>query len=408
MATYFLTFENDDDFAPVFSISGDIQGRVYSSYAPQLDGEFTIDGDLGIIIPRPKPALPLAGVFTVQGTLKAGLRTPVGVFKDFAHYPYGGIDPAMARIGATSGALTSAAAGSYNRQYAIFTAPADYPVSQGAYAWKRAAYASVGFKFANMSYNKHQLLDAVQLETVPLGATGPSTYQAARQIQVVVKPTRLNYATNPNFESGLTNYTPTGQATHAIDTFRWQGSQALKVTVPSTATSDSGLSLPVSGLIPGRQYVMSARVAIAQGCGDVAPWSGGGSVQGQKVSWRNAGEFTDPAKQRWRTVSVTFTANASSVSVGVNVLKSTMAAGVASIFWVDGMLVEEGESVRPYFDGSMGTDYLWESGGSANLSRSYFYENRIERGYLVQTLLDENTPLGITAAVPQYAVLPTQ
>jgi hypothetical protein len=56
----------------------------------------------------------------------------------------------------------------------------------------------------------------------------------------------------------------------------------------------------------------------------------------------------------------------------------------------------------------MGEDYLWEQGGSANLARSYYYENYIERSYLIQTLLEENVPLGITANTPQYAVLPTQ
>jgi hypothetical protein len=408
MATYAVTFENDDDFAPAFSIAGDIRAAVYSVYSPQLDGEFTVDGDLTITIPRPKPLSPLAGVFTIQGDIKAGIRVPPGAFKDFAHYPYSGTDPAMAMIGATSGSLSSAAAGSYNRQYAIFTAPADYPVSQGGKAWNRAAYASVGFKFSGMTINKHQLLDAIQVEAVPVGATGPSAYESTRQIQVVVKPTRLNYAPNPNFETSLANYASTGQATKALDAFCWQGTQSMKVTVPSTATSDSGWSLPVSGLIPGRQYVLSARVAIAQGCGDVVPWCGGTSVGGEQISWREAESTTDPSNQRWRTVSVAFTATGTNVYVGMNVTTATMTPGTASIFWVDGVLVEEGTTPLPYFDGSMGTDYLWESGGSPNLSRSYFYENRIERGYLVQTLLDENTPLGIAAAVPQYAVLPTQ
>jgi hypothetical protein len=92
----------------------------------------------------------------------------------------------------------------------------------------------------------------------------------------------------------------------------------------------------------------------------------------------------------------------------MNVLHGTMTPGLASIFWVDGVLIEEGAAVRDYFDGSMGADYLWETGGTTNLTRSYYYENRVERSYLIRTLLDENTPLGISAAIPQYAVLPTQ
>lgn len=403
-----LTFVNDDEFTPVIAFSGKIVGRRFRVFSPQLGGQVTLDGRLAIKIPRPKPLAPQAGQISFQGHLSAGVKAPAAAFKDFSHYPYAGIDPAMAWIGINSGALQSAPAGSYTRAYTAFTGPLDYPVSGGGYAWKRAAYASVGFKFQSMSVNKHQILDAVQFEALPVGSTGPSAYQNAREIQSIIKPTRLNYATNPNFEGGLTGYSPTGQATHTTDSFCWQGTQALKVTVPTTATQDSGLSFQLSGLIPGRIYTMSAHVAIAQGCGTVSAWSGSGSVQGTTVTWEQAANRMDPANKRWRTVSVTFTASTSSPSVGVNVLRNSMTPGTASIFWVDGVLVEEGAAVRSYFDGSMGSDYLWEQGGSPNLTRSYFYENYIERSYLIRTLLEENVPLGITAAVPQYAVLPTQ
>ena len=117
---------------------------------------------------------------------------------------------------------------------------------------------------------------------------------------------------------------------------------------------------------------------------------------------------TDDTNPRWVTLYATVEAHVDAAWVGVSVDRATMYPGQPSIYWVDGILVEEGESVRPYFDGSMGADYLWESGGTANLSRSYYYENYLERSYLIRTLLEENTPLGITSAVPQYAVLPSQ
>jgi hypothetical protein len=164
----------------------------------------------------------------------------------------------------------------------------------------------------------------------------------------------------------------------------------------------------VSGLIPGRTYTMSAKVAIATACGDISPWASTGATMRNWRMWSQSSKAADPANKRWRTLMVTFDARAATVTLGLNVLHSTMTSGVASIFWVDGVLVEEGTAVRDYFDGSMGVDYLWETGGSANLTRSYFYENRVERSYLIRTLLDENTPLGISSAVPQYAVLPTQ
>jgi hypothetical protein len=403
-----INFMNDDDFSPVITFTGTVVVRSYRVPSPTLNGTLEIDGTLTVKIPRPQPLAPQAGQFTIQGHLAAGVKAPAAAFKDFSHYPYQGVDPAMAWMGITSGTLKSAPAGTYSRPYAAFTGPVDYLVSGGGYAWKRAAYASVGFKFASMSANKHQILDAVQFEPLAVGATGPSPYQNARELQVIVKPTRLNYASNPNFESGLNGYGPTGQAVHATDSFCWQGTQALKVSVPTTATGDSGLAFPVNGLIPGRTYTMSARVAVAQGCGDIVPWSGAGAAQAAAVKWSQASSLTDPANPRWRTMYVTFTAPASSVYLGMNIMQGTMAPGVASIFWIDGVLIEEGTAVRPYFDGSMGPDYLWEQGGSPNLAHSYFYENYVERSYLIQTLLEENVPLGITANVPQYAVLPTQ
>jgi hypothetical protein len=402
-----IVFINDEDFAPTITIEGTITARVYRVASPEIDGEVAVTGQLLITIPRPQPLLPLAGQITIQGTLTGSVRQPSGAFKDFAHYPFSGVDPAMAMIGVTSGALSSAATGSYSRPYAAFTAPADYPVSGGGYAWKRAAYAAVGFKFTSMTAGKHQILDAVQLESLPLGATGPTAYQTARSLNVVVKPTRLNYATNPNMESGITGYSVVSSATLAADPFCWRGAQALKVTVPTNPAADSGTSFSIPGLVPGRRYTMSARVAIAQDCGTVYPWCN--SSNGTLVSRVNFTQAVpDPANRRWRTVHMTFDAKATTVSVGINVTKSSMPAGKTSIFWADAVLVEEGSSVRPYFDGSMGADYLWEAAGTTNLTRSYFYENRVERGYLVQTLLDENTPLGISAAAPRYAVLPNQ
>ncbi|MER5754301.1 hypothetical protein [Streptomyces sp. NPDC002088] len=403
-----LTFSDTTEFFNRFAVSGTIDARTYRVHRPELAGQVTIDGGLVITVPRPKPLAPLAGQFTVHGTLAAGVKAPAAAFKDFSHYPYQGVDPAKAWIGITSGSLKSAVSGSYSRPYTAITGPVDYPVSGGGYAWKRAAYAAVGFKFASMSANKHQILDAVQFEPLPLGATGPSAYQNARELRVVVKPTRLNYADNPNFESGITGTSALNGATLEADSSTWwRGTQSLKVTVPSNPTANAGFNFAARGLIPGRRYTLSARIAIAQSCGSVYPWSSSTSTTMKYRTWyKDAPQ--DATNPRWRTVSVTFDAKASVCWVGFSVERTTMPSGQPSIYWVDGVLVEEGGSVRDYFDGSMGEDYLWESSGTANLARSYFYENYVERSYLIRTLLEENVPLGTTSSVPQYAVLPTQ
>lgn len=402
-----IVLRNDYEYTPSVGVTGTLVMRRYRTYMPQLGGTFAFDGVILPKIPRPKPLSPLAGQVTIQGLLKAGVKAPASAFKDFSHYPVGGTDPAMAWIGATSGSLKSAVAGSYSRPYALFTGPVDYPVSGGGYAWKRAAYTAVGFKFASMSANKHQILDAVQFEPLPLGSTGPRLYQNAREIQAIIKPTRLNYSSNPNFESGITGALAINSATVAADSFCWKGTGSCKITAPATGTTDGGYNFQITGLIPGRRYTMSARVAVAQYCGDVYAWTGTAySTMTQRTTFRTSAP--DPNNPQWRTVWVTFDAKVAGVWMGFSVSRSTMTAGQPSIFWTDGILVEEGSAVRDYFDGSMGADYLWETSGTANLTRSYYYENRVERSYLIRTLLDENTPLGITAAIPQYAVLPTQ
>uniref|UniRef100_A0AAU3I9J6 CBM-cenC domain-containing protein n=1 Tax=Streptomyces sp. NBC_01393 TaxID=2903851 RepID=A0AAU3I9J6_9ACTN len=589
MVTRSLAFEKDADFTPVVTVSGSLVIRRYRVVSPLISGSAAVDGALVIRIPRPRPVAPQAGQFTVGGRFGGGIKAPAAAFKDFSHYPVGGTDPAMAWIGANSGTLKSAVAGSYSRPYTAFTGPVDYPVSGSGYAWKRAAYAAVGFKFASMSANKHQVLDAVQLEPLPLGASGPSPYQNAREVQAVIKPTRLNYSQNPNMESGIAGYSVSGPGVMLSDSSNyWRGSKSMQVTVPRGPVADAGAGCVVSGLIPGRRYTVSARVNTAQYCGDVymqtglAPavnqvlnpsaevditnvsaygsgatrtrvttdsyvgsacvqhvhttgasqagstWAtttmtgtgktvkmrlmlkvpstgvsnlqlafrnGGSTVKivnltmppsgswqtveasytlaaGETVNqvglsilgalnatwWADAvqadvttatlpaygdGSMTgwqwdgtafasasrtiansdsaslvksvsfnkapaDPSLRKWRVVSATFDAASANAVLRLLVNRATMSAGQPSIFWVDGVLIEEGTSVRTYFDGSMGSDYLWEQGGSANLARAYFYQDYTERSYLIRTLLAENVPLGITAAVPQYAVLPTQ
>jgi hypothetical protein len=197
-------------------------------------------------------------------------------------------------------------------------------------------------------------------------------------------------------------------ATVAADSLHWGGTQSCKVTVPANLNGvNGGFNFKVTGLIPGRRYTLSAYAYQAQYCGRTYAWSSGSS---STLVARNTFDTAqpDPHNKRWRRLWVTFTANIDTVWMGFSVPYDKMTPNQPSIYWIDGVLVEEGEAVRPYFDGSKGADYLWETGGTANLTRSYYYENRVERSYLIRTLLDENTPLGITAGIPQYAVLPTQ
>ena len=67
------------------------------------------------------------------------------------------------------------------------------------------------------------------------------------------------------------------------------------------------------------------------------------------------------------------------------------------------MLVEAGETLQPYFDGSFGGDYSWETGGTAGLTRSYYYDRLEVSTGAVNDVLSQHTPLGITAAAPTFS-----
>lgn len=70
------------------------------------------------------------------------------------------------------------------------------------------------------------------------------------------------------------------------------------------------------------------------------------------------------------------------------------------------ILVEEGTTLRDYFDGNSGADYLWEQGGVAGSTRSYYYPDRLMRHAVLVRNLAENVALGMTVETPQYAIFP--
>jgi hypothetical protein len=106
----------------------------------------------------------------------------------------------------------------------------------------------------------------------------------------------------------------------------------------------------------------------------------------------------------WTQQFVIFTANSDTPTLTV----SALAAADDSFpmtYWVDAVLIEEGDILSSYFDGNFANpDCLWETGGTAGLSRSYYYENFADGQAAVNDVLDRHTPLGITVVQPLYSV----
>jgi hypothetical protein len=360
---------------------------------------------------------------TEHGTV---VVNPSGALTDFGIWTAADFDPAVAYI-EWSNAGQSSGSAAWNRVYALAYPPQGYVASGSAVLWKRAAYAALGFTFKSMPNNSQQALSDVQFERMPISPgnnPSPSTWTPPRQITAIIKPSRLNYCPNPSIEVSTAGWTAIGSATLAQDSSiaAEQGTNSLKVTVN---TSTDGCYIVISNLIVGDTYIASAYTQGGPGLQDITMAISGSSVssanqgipyggnailgigygQGPYGGIQAAG--ADMPTSQWFRPSCVFTATASSVVLSFQILAGTDIAYPAH-FWVDAVLIEEGETLGAYFDGSYGTDYSWESGGTAGLARSYYYQRQEVASGAVTAALAEHTPLGIVAATPSYSVPYTQ
>jgi hypothetical protein len=388
-----------------------LEGRA----TPVVEGEvFTISA---------KGQMLLSG--TETGTL---IINPPGALADFGIWTAADMDPAVSYF-EWSNAGQSSGSNAWQRVYGLAYPPQQALASDGSVIWQRAAYAALGFTFKAMANNNQQVLADVQFERMPVSPgnnPAPTTYQPARAISTIVKPSRLNFCPNPSIEVSTSGWTVIGSATVSQDASKFvtgTGSHSLKVVV--NAASD-GAYIVIPDLIIGDTYIVSASVQGGAGLEDVTMACGGNSVssanqgvpyggnailgigygQGPYGGIEAAG--SDMPTGQWFLPSTVFTATQSTVVLSFQALVGSDVAYPTS-FWVDAILLEEGELLAAYFDGSTsGTDYSWEGGGTAGLTRSYYYQRQNVAAGAVTTALGEHTPLGIVAATPVYSQPYTQ
>lgn len=400
---------------------------------------FQLSGTASIIAAGEQFQLPAADVleftFTPSAGTLIGAQSPAVALTDFGIWELTDPDPAQTYAWWTNSGILSGEV-AYTRPYAMIVPPVDYPVSNGAYAWRRAAYMAVGFQWQSVPNAEYQVMTDVQLEyarTTPGVATTPSTYERPRQLQVIVKPNRLNYITNPAMQVSTSGWTGIdGNETLAVDNSQYPGTisyynnlpysigQSLRCTL--TNASSEGVQISVPYLLPGETYICSfwclpgsqmadiigscgngsgdiaALIDAADGYGDL-PYSSGpyGGINASNVA----------LAQNWVQCSFAFVAPTDTpvLTIAATLVPS---ANYPTLFWVTAVVVEPGDVLNPYFDGNSGPDALWETGGTAGLARSYYY-NQYQYGQsIVTNTLAGNTPLGISYATPLYGVPPTQ
>jgi hypothetical protein len=333
----------------------------------------------------------------VSGALDVGIGGGIALWvggdlasvTDFAFYPATESDPAMAiAVADNNGTVSGAVGAAWSRHFMTLYAPTD------SAAWKRAAYAAVGLVYKAVPAGGLQYLDDVQWEIAPVSSNVPQAYSPARSIDVRVRPTRLNHATNPSFEEDLTDWTVAGGTLTRITTDAAVGTACCQA---SDLDAGDFVAHVVKSLVPGRSYTASIYLRSMDGgdAGIEVRGDSSGTVVGS-MTWQTAPRG-DAGSPDWRRVWVAFTALASAATVVVRSLGSTTVL-------LDGLLVEEGNGLGDYFDGDSGSpDYVWELDATPGKARSYYYRNKIERHYALGKTLNENVAQGLFVGDPEYA-----
>lgn len=336
---------------------------------------------------------------TIAGALDVGIGGSIGIYvsdelaslTDFAFFPATEADPAMAiAVNDNNGTVSAGVGAAWTRHFMTLYAPTDNV------AWKRAAYAAVGVVYKAMPTGTVQYLDDVQWEIAPIANNVPSAFAPARSLDVWVRPTRLNHSTNPSFEVDLTDWVTVGGTLARITTDAIKGTACLSVT---GLTFGETVSHTVKSLTPGHTYTASVYVRSMDG-NDLGMQVNGArnetGIENSAMSWDSA-PLGDNVNPSWRRLWVSFVANTTTATLQLT------SFGTTSIH-VDAVMIEEGNGLKPYFDGDSGSpDYVWETGEVAGKARSYYYKDKLNRHYALNKTLNENVQLGLVVGTPVYA-----
>ena len=376
---------------------------------------------------------------------------PVGAMTDFSIAALTDPDPAQTYVGFNNAGITVPTSG-YARSQGTFYPPRDYFVSGGQRLYKRAAFMAVGFQFSSVANNAQVNIADIQVENPPMGLGSPpsaSAYVLPRAIQTIIKPNRLNYCFNPNFEVSTAGWSPVnggvlsqdggisaGVDIELDDQIFTSGSASMNVAVTNAG---DGAKMVLTDLIAGDTYIVSAYVQADVGISDIimvcangatsvlhgssgtgygtAGYGGGyygGNPPTAGNSFYGAGLYGSglygtgpgasvPTGQFFRIFTVFQpTDETATLQITANIQTSP------TDFWVDAVLVEPGEVLGFYFDGNFGDNYFWETGGTPGLTRSYYYDQSEVKSNSVTNVLSRHTPMGISYTPPQYFVPPTQ
>lgn len=390
------------------TLSRYVSDATISSVPPTIGSTMRAVGLLRMVVNNPSGtpntwvarAVSLAVNHTANDTITKGVPVVAGTTYTVSAYTRPDATPRGTRVGihwyradgtwisgqSSMGAAVTSVLNVWTRLTATAAAPAG------------AAYAAVELSVYDAANLQVHYWDAVQFE---VGSTA-TAYEDARLIDLDVIAPRVNYVTNPNFETSLAGYRA-GNASVAFTrdtTTFYSGTASGAATVGTTLGNAGGLhdyAFWIDTAFPEDAGWFAARIR-----GPVGRQIGLRAVRNNAAGvtqWGNAaGDVSTfvTATGGWQRVSVYLPFFAGSKSVHLRVgQNSGSGAAAGDVTYVDEVQLEKGNALRNYFDGSTYAfvgDSLWE--GAGNLSRSHYYPQRRAKNARLGDLLRQYTPMG--------------
>lgn len=275
---------------------------------------------------------------------------------------------------------------------------------------RRAKYLAVGAKVFNLpntgAYRAHHFKKWMVEKASPEDTKPTPTYKKAREVQIRVRPDRINLSPNPGAEEDDSTWISTATGTRSRDTVNFHsGLASIAYTSVSGGTMEGRYSNTAIPVKVGSPY--SARALLRPQTNPRSVrlrfrwYASDGTTM---VSESPYSEVTEK-NQDW-TEAVVENATAPPGAVTATLLFSFLNTSTGEVHNIDEVIIERGRTVGAYFDGSSSADTLWETGGTLGKARSYLYKNRAARYAAIKRVLDDNVPLGIGIAEPEFATFP--
>lgn len=249
----------------------------------------------------------------------------------------------------------------------------------------KAYFASVKLLFGNTGT---YYLDMMQFS---LGAQ--DSFREARGVDIYLNPAKINYITNPSFETNVTGWTTRNVSAATSSSQALYGSKSAYLTIAGSATT-SGISVsPTTAYMPpvtaGQTYTYSIYVKDVDTAKqykssidfyDSTPTF----ITGSGVS----GNTTTVTTGSWTRVTVTAVAPVGAKYARPYTYSATafIAGDAGKHVYFDGAMFEQSISVNDYYDGSLPVDYGAVWSGTAHASTTYYYPNKVLK--LTRTVME--------------------